>query len=188
MRFVGEVMRGEISIHAPRVGRDYSRCPWSDRVGTISIHAPRVGRDVVVQCKRWASAEFQSTRPVWGATCAERERGEADGFQSTRPVWGATVGRRLTKIYIAGFQSTRPVWGATRQSAAGDQTDAISIHAPRVGRDAGGAWGMDTRAYFNPRAPCGARLDNLVSLLAEAKFQSTRPVWGATTFALQNPL
>ena len=35
------------------------------------------------------------------------------------------------------FQSTHPVWGATEVSSVVDQVTVISIHAPRVGCDAG---------------------------------------------------
>ena len=35
-----------ISIHAPRVGRDYESQYEDSVTTTISIHAPRVGRDV----------------------------------------------------------------------------------------------------------------------------------------------
>ena len=36
--------------------------------GDISIHAPRVGRDREVVKKMCREVLFQSTRPVWGAT------------------------------------------------------------------------------------------------------------------------
>ena len=38
------------------------------RVVDISIHAPRVGRDHAHDLRSAALVEFQSTRPVWGAT------------------------------------------------------------------------------------------------------------------------
>ena len=55
-----------VSIHAPRAGRDgaYSDIP---RQRTVSIHAPRAGRDIITSSVQ-ASALFQSTRPVRGAT------------------------------------------------------------------------------------------------------------------------
>ena len=34
------------------------------------------------------------------------------------------------------FQSTRPVWGATQCAAGGADMAGVSIHAPRVGREA----------------------------------------------------
>ena len=56
-----------ISIHAPRVGRD-DKWPFDMVVIDISIHAPRVGRDTNRGIYRVYRFEFQSTRPVWGAT------------------------------------------------------------------------------------------------------------------------
>ncbi len=78
---------------------------------------------------------------------------------------------------------------------------SISIHAPRVGRDQGRAT-IRPLMYFNPRAPCGARLRHMLREKAprnfnprapcgarrpsavpervRRRFQSTRPVWGAT--------
>jgi len=79
-----------ISIHAPRVGSDFSkatiRFSWShfnprspcgerpalrlqdDGTAPISIHAPRVGSDCAIQDLRKYKLLFQSTLPVWGAT------------------------------------------------------------------------------------------------------------------------
>ena len=49
------------------------------------------------------------------------------------------------------------MWGATGGwFIIGFDTD-ISIHAPRVGRDQHRSWCPRWPAYFNPRAPCGAR-------------------------------
>ena len=40
-------------------------------VNLISIHAPRVGRDLSPASRPDISTEFQSTRPVWGATATK---------------------------------------------------------------------------------------------------------------------
>ena len=131
---LGEITE-EISIHAPRVGRDrgYGRVTPSE---LISIHAPRVGRDHCVDdcCK--LLIQFQSTRPVWGATICRHTaehpapisihaprvgrdnkpvviRTHIQVFQSTRPVWGATGRCTARFTRTQRFQSTRPVWGAT---------------------------------------------------------------------------
>ena len=56
---------------------------------------------------------FQSTLPVWGATC--RYGLDSNGevvFQSTLPVWGATTDNKAL-MREQPFQSTLPVWGAT---------------------------------------------------------------------------
>ena len=101
-------------------------------------------------------------------------------FQSTRPVWGATRLRQV-RGKARQFQSTRPVRGATTSGG-------ICVCRGR---------------YFNPRAPCGARLvlpshprkrqpisihaprvgrdEALLGCCREtAAFQSTHPVRGAT--------
>ena len=57
----------EISIHAPRAGRDSARVQTGAGL-PISIHAPRAGRDVLVTQFTHMADEFQSTRPVRGAT------------------------------------------------------------------------------------------------------------------------
>ena len=149
--------------------------------------------------------QFQSTRPVWGATMFSSKTAvsqpisihaprvgrdhiyttKMDGreiFQSTRPVWGATD--LLAQEYDTknGFQSTRPVWGATIFVLLSFLAKKISIHAPRVGRDS--EFRMDFVYFlnFNPRAPCGARRRKISRSERHCIFQSTRPVWGATEF------
>ena len=80
----------------------------------ISIHAPRVGRDGTRAAPRRARCYFNPRAPcgarpsmVCFAFSITRE------FQSTRPVWGATGCRSCRVIIECSFQSTRPVWGAT---------------------------------------------------------------------------
>ena len=83
----------------------------------------------------------------------------------------------------------------------------ISIHSPRVGRDAPTAcittgrnlfqstrpaWGETRKAArrkkknFNPLAPRGARPFTRQMLSTIRKFQSTRPAWGETLLLLQS--
>ena len=123
------------------------------------------------------------------------------GFQSTRPVQGATS-TIFSLIRPSKFQSTRPVQGATSASNSYYDTQSISIHAPRAGRDYTGFQRSEGYRHFNPRAPCRARRKLLIinllfnnfnprapcrARLAPAfrrgtpeRFQSTRPVQGAT--------
>ena len=63
------------------------------------------------------------------------------------------IGRR-----VLVFQPTRPLRGATSPVIvkASDEID-ISTHAPLAGRDCSRAVRIGGEAYFNPRAPCGAR-------------------------------
>ncbi len=151
-----------ISIHAPRAGCDAGRRGHLTSRASISIHAPRARCDNVRSVQGGWLPVFQSTHPVRGATLRGSVSSPArSGFQSTHPVRGAT----MDKAAAAGnneFQSTRPVWGATSIRIAVLLRSAISIHAPRVGRD----W---MRYGFAPEP---------------ALFQSTRPVWDATMVAV----
>ena len=84
----------------------------------------------------------------------------------------------------------------------------ISIHAPLAGRDSGDPTHRSAPPYFNPRTPCGVRRNNkrvlqvLISISIHAphagrdynvraggltviKFQSTRPLRGATAHSHQ---
>ena len=61
---------GGISIHAPRAGRDCC-CRANCSGKPISIHAPRAGRDATADTETPWDDEFQSTRPVRGATALE---------------------------------------------------------------------------------------------------------------------
>ena len=57
----------------------------------------------------------------------------------------------------------------------------ISIHAPRVGRDKEGrAARIGAERFQSTRPVWGATISNAVPNLY-IEFQSTRPVWGATT-------
>ena len=96
------------------------------------------------------------------------------------PRVGRDYGQAYLTRYAAIFQSTRPVWGATPKPADAVFCPVISIHAPRVGRDYTGADGRSRACHFNPRAPCGARPKYVKTTTWLKRFQSTRPVWGAT--------
>ena len=125
----------------------------------ISIHAPRVGRDRDLHGAGGGMMEFQSTRPVWGATSV----GASANYATDISIHAPRVGRDAIARHFAGllhaisihaprvgrdcrmyalisslcsFQSTRPVWGATAREQSNRAHARISIHAPRVGRDA----------------------------------------------------
>ena len=168
-----------ISIHAPRAGRDAEpstlsgfpcyfnpRAPcgarrastsWASRSANFNPRAPcgarrpGPGRDLRLR-------DFNPRAPC-GARLASRpgHGSDDDPFQSTRPVRGAT--RPVSQsTWFQRFQSTRPVRGATAEAPVRVHAAHISIHAPRAGRDLHTACTGGPGWYFNPRAPCGARL------------------------------
>ena len=85
-------------------------------VSNISIHAPRVGSDYSPHPLTYQELVFQSTLPVWGATPEYSLLSHQGEFQSTLPVWGATEYAAYLQR-IGKFQSTLPVWGATYEKS-----------------------------------------------------------------------
>ena len=125
-----------ISIHAPHTGRDRVQPPTNSHRINISIHAPHTGRDARLAHLSVPVKQFQSTRPIRGATVPAfaasavpdisihaphtgRDASkygiscDASEFQSTRPIRGATSSSRSIQSTIRIFQSTRPIRGAT---------------------------------------------------------------------------
>jgi len=95
---------------APRGARQVSReVTW---FADVSIHAPRVGRDTNENKEVYELPVFQFTRPAWGATIPPYDFASSGAFQFTRPAWGATLHLPRQRICIL-FQFTRPAWGAT---------------------------------------------------------------------------
>ena len=92
---------------------------------------------------------------------------------------GATTITPITKP-CSVFQSTRPLRGATRPRCHSSRHPSISIHAPLAGRDAQGLDQCRPARHFNPRAPCGARPEPTGTPIFNTRFQSTRPLRGAT--------
>ena len=154
-RNIADYYKVQVSIHAPRVGRDCHGHRWRQQRGGFNPRAPCGARRYLsgacppTQCfnprapcgarhhgmhNSFHDNGFQSTRPVWGATKSEQSIRRPARFQSTRPVWGATI-KWLMQEHIEKFQSTRPVWGATRSMRSSSSNQMVSIHAPRVGRD-----------------------------------------------------
>ena len=166
----------------PVWGATLHRFPSQTRC-QISIHAPRVGRDDSPSWLLLLPLQFQSTRPVWGATPERVYVVTSFIFQSTRPVWGATSANPSAENPSTDFNPRAPCGArlATYTSGARGLGQSISIHAPRVGRDAIALTSYSkAKTNFNPRAPCGARRSLSVIIKPSKGFQSTRPVWGAT--------
>ena len=153
-------------------------------------------------------SQFQSTRPVRGATTCGRARGGCNRyfnprapcgarldlavrgrplhpFQSTRPVRGATLLYQRERRRGRIFQSTRPVRGATGRGADRDDHLRISIHAPRAGRDIAAKKMFVQQLKISIHAPRAGR-DACRQLPENTPviFQSTRPVRGATSASL----
>ena len=157
----GHCISRHISIHAPHTGRDRrGQWPlWSCRF-RISIHAPHTGRDLAdMRTAPKGTYEFQSTRPIRGATCALcHSSNPSSAFQSTRPIRGATHPFSGHLPSRNNFNPRAPYGARHLTPAEGFCRSCISIHAPHTGRDV-------TTVRQSSKAGI---------------FQSTRPIRGAT--------
>ena len=170
----------DISIHAPREGRDRRtrstmpaivnfnpRAPRGARlVGVfaiiidiyISIHAPREGRDRQQDRKPHRRCNFNPRAPRGARPLSSSNALTGTPFQSTRPARGATfnVGD-IVPFFLISIHAPREGRDLTAQSCGFPATQ-ISIHAPREGRDCIVKANYVSTHHFNPRAPRGARL------------------------------
>ena len=130
-------------------------------------------------------AQFQSTRPMRGATKSEQSINRTARFQSTRPVWGATLRLPPEVISPSSFNPRAPCGARRTIDHIRHSLTLVSIHAPRMGRDLWGVANPRQHDRFNPRAPCGARLRDDLAGPEAFMFQSTRPMRGATCYYKQ---
>ncbi|EHF02465.1 hypothetical protein HMPREF1008_00870 [Olsenella sp. oral taxon 809 str. F0356] len=147
-----------VSIHAPRAGRDPRSLCWS-KEGKPCFN-PRAPCGARPPCS-WRTARasrFNPRAPVRGATRAgDRATPFPRGFNPRAPC-GARRGRGPPSHRSSGFNPRAPCGARPGGVGLGAHALPVSIHAPRAGRDIGVGY-----AY----ADLG-------------KFQSTRPVRGAT--------
>ena len=73
---------------------------------------------------------------MWGATPEQQQLAADNEFQSTRPVWGATLASSAGAIVPGRISIHAPRVGRDEDFARQITAEnTISIHAPRVGRD-----------------------------------------------------
>ena len=125
---------------------------------------------------------FQSTLPVWGATSTGRCSPQEWPISIHAPRVGSDYEQLVGGVDTLFISIHAPRVGSDMwQRAVFLIRPQISIHAPRVGSDQDVAEFKTSRSDFNPRSPCGERLPTLLTLFVAVRFQSTLPVWGATT-------
>ena len=149
--------------------------------GMISIHAPRVGCDWYACNQNWGGDYFNPRTPCGVRHKALSGTNKEIKFQSTHPVWGATPMTTTGATPAWDFNPRTPCGVRLESLGAGRGVRYISIHAPRVGCDNQHVHQAQMEQHFNPRTPCGVRLHGLRHRLTRKIFQSTHPVWGATT-------
>ena len=124
----------------------------------ISIHAPRAGRDWRMSVILTAASNFNPRAPCGARRCCCSCRTLLQNFNPRAP-----CGARLQWTYarIATISNFNP-------------------RAPCGARPHNPALPRQKSRHFNPRAPCGARRSPDNQHFPTYKFQSTRPVRGAT--------
>ena len=108
-----------------------------------------------------------------------RRRGRFE-FQSTCPLRGTTIGLILVVAVVVLFQSTCPLRGTTRSRSSPRASAAYFNPRAPCGARPISAPPPPRRSYFNPRAPCGARHAGCANCEGRMRFQSTCPLRGTT--------
>ena len=151
-----------ISYFNPRIPYGMRRAPpAASSIAVISIHASRMGCDYLgcpSACKCFISIHASRMGCDWSF--------------------------RIERKTVFSFQSTHPVWDATRPCTLRGCSKEISIHASRMGCDNRGESNLLLLLDFNPRIPYGMRQKRTRNVRENHAFQSTHPVWDATTFRL----
>ena len=147
--------------------------------------------------------QFQSTHPVRGATSAAGLFSGVVLHFNPRTPCGVRRDRQQIVCPAVEISIHAPRAGCDAGDLPGHGLERISIHAPRAGCDTPGPITSAAFRYFNPRTPCGVRLQligeavktvgisihapragcDVVAMAAPpyaGAFQSTHPVRGAT--------
>ena len=101
-----------ISIHPPRVGRDWNCALYSSKVADFNPPSP-CGEGLLRSCFQVGVERFQSTLPVWGGTIFGQRHGERHGISIHPPRVGRDFDMANYNAATNAFQSTLPVWGGT---------------------------------------------------------------------------
>ena len=148
----------------------------------VSIHAPRVGRDFDGMQAAVGRFLFQFTRPAWGATEVTLS---GESIQSVS-IHAPRVGRDTSPQTVTPYRQVSihaPRVGRDDVCENVCRFWRVSIHAPRVGRDAVGPVTMKLKRV-SIHAPRVGRDYHACSFSpAAATFQFTRPAWGATSLS-----
>ena len=155
-----------ISIHVLRVEDDPPRPTLPCGRRDFNPRPPCGGRRIEPGKNR-GNARFQSTSSVWRTTTKSAGKTTKSGqFQSTSSVWRTTSERWTSWKAKTPFQSTSSVWRTTILALNLTLCRCISIHVLRVEDDSHVSPTPVPPSDFNPRPPCGGRLEIQYSCLS----------------------
>ena len=110
---------------------------------------------------------------------AIRDAARSCWFQFTRPAWGATDGCRYF-VVETGVSIHAPRVGRDAVYRSTRKMSWVSIHAPRVGRDEIPTKTVIALAVFQFTRPAWGATRSRWKPESWSRFQFTRPAWGAT--------
>ena len=196
---------GNFNPRAP-YGARLVRAPRAGAAAAISIHAPHTGRDADGKSAIDVGQQFQSTRPIRGATKKHPPPIDNPNFNPRAPygarrfaIWAdllhlqyfnprAPYGARLLTgvlvVWLFRFQSTRPIRGATGTSFSLRVSREFQSTRPIRGATRSLNPFVPPKHMISIHAPHTGRdfaLSLVYALLARKVFQSTRPIRGATS-------
>ena len=158
-----------------------ARRPHENDTTSISIHAPLAGCDTIRILFFREFFQFQSTHPLRGATRALALNRALRRYFNPRTPCGVRPADVRIAFQVHGISIHAPLAGCDDLRRVRSGRVHISIHAPLAGCDEPPRRARRRlKTDFNPRTPCGVRLDIGALYITDDGFQSTHPLRGAT--------
>ena len=173
----------QISIHAPRVGSDTTPAPAGRRYPDFNPRSP-CGERHTGPPGASCTDNFNPRSPCGERPTARSMTCSPPRFQSTLPVWGATCASApVPVIIVISIHAPRVGSDSAQLHRTGNPALNFNPRSPCGERRTPPGGRIVDSAHFNPRSPCGERPAGLAMCTTEAQFQSTLPVWGATAMS-----
>ena len=167
----------DFNPHAPCGARHV--LPFAKGGFCISIHVPLAGHDMRLDGRRVRTTDFNPRAPCGARRVSDPTAAAVRIFQSTCPLRGTTYRKNGIDGWIL-FQSTCPLRGTTVPL---EPCGCLSAYFnPRAPCGARQSWRLRRHhriRHFNPRAPCGARLSQVRSAKRRRRHFNPRAPCGA---------
>ena len=137
-----------------------AHAPWH-----FNPRAPYGARLASLGHGAWIYTDFNPRAPYGARHVYARYLRTNFEFQSTRPIRGATPPRSMPWARPLYFNPRAPYGARLAESVAAGEGFAISIHAPHMGRDGKDRRPLQIGSNFNPRAPYGARQQKCIKCI-----------------------
>ena len=152
----GKCRLSEISIHAPRVGSDHRGGVATHRLQDFNPRSPCGERRFHIVAFR-VRGNFNPRSPCGERLCPPPPMCRIRDFNPRSPCGERRNCRRLGRVWPM-ISIHAPRVGSDLRQVGPHQGRGISIHAPRVGSDGFILAADRLLTDFNPRSPCGERL------------------------------